>query len=39
LATGPRRLCVTGQNTDGIFTELGWSAEQIAGLRERKVVG
>jgi crotonobetainyl-CoA:carnitine CoA-transferase CaiB-like acyl-CoA transferase len=34
-----RRFCFTGQHAGAILTELGYSAERIAGLRERKVVG
>jgi hypothetical protein len=30
---------VTGQHANAILTELGYSAERIIGLRERKVVG
>jgi crotonobetainyl-CoA:carnitine CoA-transferase CaiB-like acyl-CoA transferase len=29
---------LAGQHTDGILSELGYSAEAIADLRERKVV-
>jgi crotonobetainyl-CoA:carnitine CoA-transferase CaiB-like acyl-CoA transferase len=31
--------CLNGQHTDAILTELGYSAEQIADLRERRIVG
>ena len=34
-----RRFYVTGQHANAILTELGYSAERIAGLRGRKVVG
>jgi crotonobetainyl-CoA:carnitine CoA-transferase CaiB-like acyl-CoA transferase len=30
--------CLAGQHTDQILSELGYSAEQVADLRERKIV-